>query len=582
MQGSFCKKRPISKNQLLYCGLLVLFSAVCYMRVLGFGFLILDDPIYVTENTQVRQGLTLETIKWAFSSIEEEFWHPLTWISLMIDSTLYGLLPRGFHSTNLFLHMGATIFLFLCFNLMTGQIHRSFILAAIFAVHPLHVEAVAWIAERKEVLCGFFWCTALYAYSLYAKKPGPARYLAVLALFCLGLMSKPMIITLPFVLLLIDFWPLKRWLANSSKSVASSGDRKIRISPLLIEKIPFFVFMGAAVWANFYAQKAGQGIVGLEIYPFSARLANALLAYPSYLFKTIFPFNLSIFYPFRMNLPVVKVIGSASALLIATWIVLIRWKKQPYLFVGWFWFLGTLVPVIGFVKIGDFAMADRYMYMPIVGVLLLGVWLGADFFDQPFIPKAVPAIMAIGFFLLCTTNTLIYIDKWENNEKLFQHAASVSSPNYFAHYALGNVYAGKGRYVKAEGHFQAAVAMRPDKIRLRLDLGRIMGVRSRFTDASSQFLQVLQKKDDHREAHFYMGLSLMGTNQFSSALDHFISALNGRILKSKNMELLSKLETLRRKGEHQLALELIGIKCSEDFIKKLFAKGYDSWRYIGH
>ena len=577
MHELLLSKKWISDTRLLYCGILVAFSAACYIQTLQFGFLLIDDSLYVTGNAHVREGLSKETIKWAFSTIDAEFWHPLTWISLLIDSTLYNMSARGFHSSNLILHLSAGIFLFLSFDLMTGQRGRSFILAALFAVHPLHVETVAWIAERKEVLCGFFWCAALFAYAVYVKKPGIIRYLAVLVLFCLGLMSKPMIVTFPFVILLLDLWPLKRHAEGIPGSLLHGRILYYRAIMLIMEKLPLFVLTVIASGLAIYAQQEGAGIVAHDVYPFTARVSNAIVSYKSYLLKTIFPTNLSIFYPLRMDISTVKVMASASLLFIISCIAVIRLKKQPYLFTGWFWFIGTLVPVIGIVKIGDFAMADRYMYMPIVGILIAIIWLGADLFDHPSISKTFPVVLAAVVILFGATGTWKYLGEWKNDETLFQHAATTAAPNYFAHFALGHVYAGKGYYQQAEQQFDKAVSLQPEKMKLRIDLGRAIGAQGRFSDAMPHFKAVLAKKNN-AEANFYMGLALAGTEQISAALDHFEEAIKDKNSDmQETLNLQRQLEMLHVNGELQKALELLGIN-SKDSVAKMFTAGYDTWR----
>lgn len=569
-------KNKFSDIRVLFCGLLVVVTAVSYLQVLNFDFLIMDDSVYVTANQQVQQGLTLETIRWAFTTIEAEFWHPLTWLSLMMDVSLYGMWPRGFHSTNLLLHIGATLFLFLAFDGMTGHRGRSFFLAALFAVHPLHVEAVAWIAERKEILCGFFWCAGLYAYAVYAKKPDLMRYFLVVLLFCMGLMSKPMIVTFPFLLLLLDFWPLERFSKNESSNKTEKGSNIKRFASLIAEKIPFFILTGGGVALTVYAQNAGQGITGTDIYPMTARITNMVNSYGAYLFKTILPVNLSVFYPFRMNFSVFTVIFNVSILMVISAITLLRIKKNPCLFTGWFWFIGTLVPVIGIVKIGDFAMADRYMYMPIAGIFIALIWLCADVFRRFSPPKAVPVLLSSGLIFLAGSGTWNYLNKWQTSERLFRHAAEAAAPNYFAHYTLGHIYAGNGQYNAAEQEFQKAVDFRTDKSKLYIDLGRAIGVQGDFVASMPHFEKVLKKNQNDKEAHFYMGVALIGAKKFEAAWSHFLIAFSEKNLKNVN----SKSEVATGPEFFKQMIESKGINTSDEALKQYFIKGYSDWQQL--
>ncbi len=573
MSEEFFKNR-FSDTRILFCGLLVVLTAVSYFHVLNLGFLIMDDSIYVTANQQVQQGLTPKTIRWAFTTVEAEFWHPLTWLSLMMDVSIYGMLPRGFHSTNLLLHIGATLFLFLAFDGMSGQRSRSFFLAALFAVHPLHVEAVAWIAERKEILCGFFWCAGLYAYTAYAKKPDLMRYLLVFSIFCMGLMSKPMIITFPFLLLLLDFWPLQRFFQIEGLNQTENVLDIKRFASLIAEKMPFFILTAGGVALTVYAQNTGQGIVGTDIYSMTDRIANALNSYGDYLWKTILPVNLSVFYPFRVDFSVFPVIFNASILVVISAITLLRIQKNPYLFTGWCWFIGTLIPVIGIVKIGDFAMADRYMYMPIAGIFIALIWLCSDIFKRFSPPKAIPVVLSSGLIFWAAAGTWNYLDKWQTSESLFRHAAHTAAPNYFAHYTLGHIYARNGQYDRAEQEFQKAVDFRADKSKLYIDLGRAIGAQGDFALSIPQFEKVLKKKQNNRDAHFYMGLALTGAGNYEAAWPHFLIVFSEKNFKKVN----SKLKVATAPEVFKQMIESKGINTSAEALKQYFIKGFNGWQ----
>lgn len=578
--GDYLSNTGIYEPRWFYCSILIAMTTLCYVLILRLGFLIIDDPLYVTNNPHVLDGLTWESIKWAFLSIEAEFWHPLTWLSLMLDATLYGTSPLGYHSTNLLLHMAACIFLFLAFDVITGRRRRAFIMAALFAVHPFHVEAVAWVAERKEVLCGFFWAGALLAYAVYVKKPGLKKYLILCGVFACGLMAKPMIVTLPFVFLLLDFWPLRRF-SPASRQVNSSAisRRGYSVFPLM-EKIPLLMGSAAAIGLTLYAQHAGMGIVDIDVYPLATRLANAVVAYKTYLLKTFYPVDLAIFYPFQMNLSYIEIISSIAVLFCVSFIAMMLLHKQPYLAAGWFWFLGTLVPVIGIIKIGDFAMADRYMYMPITGLLFASVWLAFDIAEKFRITeKFFLCLSAVAVVILLFT-TQNYLYKWQDNKTLFKHTARVAAPNYFAHYALGQVYAGEAKMAQAEKAFKRAVTLRPDKSTLHLALGRIVGVQGRFSEAVSQFQEALKLKKNDTEARFYLGLARAGSGRRAEAVEQFIRLLRSSDVPKEPhlLSLQARLTQLYRKGEFLEALNLLGVNASEAEVKKQMAKGFDKWK----
>lgn len=551
------------KYNLLWSTILIGMTFMLYVGVTRFPFLIMDDQVYVTANEHVRQGLSRQNLFWAFTTVHAEFWHPLTWLSLMLDTTLYGGTPAGYHLTNLLLHIASVIFLFLTFNAMTNHYFRSFVLAALFALHPLHVETVAWIAERKEVLCGFFWITSLYAYARYARNPGVRWYIVVAILFFLGLMSKSMIITLPFTLLLLDIWPLKRW-CNRWKLFLH----------LVVEKIPLFLLSIMGIGLTVYAQRAGGGIVGLDAYSFSSRLTNILISYKMYIVKTFFPSKLSIFYPFPTHIPFVQSLSALVLLIFISVIGIILFLNQKqYFLIGWCWFLGTLVPVIGIIKIGDFAMADRYMYMPIVGLLFASIWLVADLMR---VQQRAGKIM---FGITCTTAIILsgisahnYLLCWKDNKTLFRHAAKTAAPNFFAHYTLGHLYADQGQLVEAERHLRIAVAIRPDKQTIRLDLGRLLGSIGDFTEATRHFQYVIQGNRENLAAHYYMGLALLGEGRRSEALNHFLFAIQDIV------NIQRDVKNFLKAGDLEGGLIVLGINEETTAVKKKMALGYNYWR----
>jgi len=550
----------VLKTRLIYTAILVALTLFFYQGVLDHEFLIIDDHIYVTNNPHVQQGLTLETVRWAFTTVHAEFYHPLTWLSLMLDTTLFGPEPAGYKLTNLLLHTASSVLVFLAFSFATGQQGRSFVLAALFALHPLHVEAVAWIAERKEVLCGFFWIAAIYAYFRYVKTPGPLLYGVMAVLFGLGLLSKSMIVTFPFALLLLDVWPLKRW--PGGEKTASS---------LIIEKLPLFAITAAGIGATLFAQQAGGGIVGMETYSLGSRIANALVAYQAYLFNTFFPINLAVFYPFRLDITAIEISAALFLLIFISLLTLAVFKKKPFLLVGWCWFLGILVPVIGIVKIGDFAMADRYMYMPLLGLLFAAIWLIADALVRNKSGRIALIGVSIVFVLLAGLGTRAYLEKWHDSKTLFTHAAEAAAPNFLAHYSLGHIFAGKGRMAEAEVHFKTAVALRPDKQTQRLDLGRLIASQGRFNESARHFQKVIELNPDNSDAFFYKGLALLGLGQRGLALDHLTRSIQD------SERLHETVQTCLEQDDIDCALKHLAIKADLPSLQKYMARGYQHW-----
>lgn len=354
--------------------LLILITVTVFCRVVGFDFVGLDEDVYVIENKHVKQGLTGKGIIWAFTTTEACFWHPLVWLSYMLEYTLFGEKPFIYHLTNLLLHIANTLLLFAVLNRMTHSAWGSWFVAALFAVHPLHVESVAWIAQRKDVLSTLFFMLTLLAYVRYVSCQRLGTYLAVTALFALGLMSKPMLVTLPFVLLLIDYWPLCRTGLTNFSSL-----KKEQTMTLIAEKVPLLVLSLCSSAIAIFAQKGGGALANLQTFPLGIRLANSLVAYVVYLYKTIWPQSLAVFYPHPGDsLSAWQVVGATLLLAVITFFVLMVGKRVPFIPVGWFWYVVTLIPVIGLVQVGSHAMADRYTYVPLIGIFILITWGVSD------------------------------------------------------------------------------------------------------------------------------------------------------------------------------------------------------------
>ncbi len=416
-------------------------TLLLYWPVQQFDFVAYDDTAYVTENRIVKGGLTIGGLRWAFSAFDVANWHPLTWLSHMLDAELFGLNAGGHHWTSVQIHAAGALLLFVALLAMTGAIWASTFAAALFAVHPLHVESVAWVAERKDVLSGVFWFLCLAAYASYVKKPTAARYLAVFSSLALGLMSKPMAVTLPFVLILLDYWPLRRFecavtafdrLYGAPASGMAASARR-----LTVEKIPLIVLSTASCLLTLAAQGGGGAVIALEQIPLDVRLANAIVSYVDYLGKTLWPSGLIMFYPHFGMPPVWKTLSCALILAALTVFAVRGARRYPYVLVGWLWYLGTLVPVIGIVQVGSQSMADRYTYIPLVGIFIALAWALRDWAGKGRVLKRALIVLTAASLVGLTVTARDQVWTWRNSDTLFEHALQVVEANPVVHNNLG-------------------------------------------------------------------------------------------------------------------------------------------------
>ena len=505
---------------LIICLALAISTVLVYWDIFSHQFVIIDDPVYVAQNPYVQSGLTPQNVKWAFTTTRAEFWHPLTWLSYMLDSQVFGGQPAGYLFTNLLLHVLNAVLVFFLFRRMTGAAWQSAFVAALFALHPLHVESVAWIADRKDVLSAFFWMLTTYFYYYYVERPGYKRYLAVCLLLTLGLMAKPMLVTLPFVLLLLDYWPLGRFRPERPPGASIPS-----ALCLIREKIPLFIITAVFSLTAFLVQKSGGGISSLERYSFVDRINNAIISYAACIWKMVWPHKLAVFYPFPDNFPIWKVGGAVFLLIGITILALKSVRRYPFFIVGWLWYLGTLFPVIGLIKIGDFSLADRYMYIPMIGLSIIVTWGTPVMLAKIPLKKIVLATAATIALAGLTFTTYWQVRFWADSFTLFKHALQVTEDNFFAHYALGQVYAGQGKFDQAIAHFSKAVHINPTKVTLYNDLGRSLAGRGNIKEAGIQFVKALEIKPHYPATHFYLANILVVQNQFNKAVYHFSEAL---------------------------------------------------------
>jgi len=507
--GAFSAFRLPAVCAVLFIGTLLLFS-----RAVPHDFLDLDDPDYVSQNPHVQAGLTWAGMHWAFTTDAGGNWHPLTWFSHMLDWQLFGSDPRGHHATSILWHALSAVMAFLALRRLTGAFWTSAVCAALFAWHPLRVESVAWVAERKDVLSVFFGLVTLWAYAAYAEKrrnpnAEPWRfYVFTLAAFAAGLSCKPMLVTLPFLLLLLDWWPLGRMNLTLRTSCFV----------LLREKLPFFLLSAASCAITYLAQKKGGAIVGTVA--FGDRLANAMVSAAAYLGKFFWPFNLAIGYPRPAHWPAITVAGATLLVLAITALALGQWRRRPWLPVGWFWFLGLLVPVIGLVPVGIQAMADRYTYLPILGLQLALLWTLREW-SLPaagqWLRPAVVALLLAG----CAARTWNQLAVWQNSRTLYEHALAVTRNNYLAHTYLGTVLLNEHRFDEARLHFQTAVEIKPDYAVARLRLGLALEKLGRENEALAAYDELLRFKPDDPEVQFRCANVLARLDRDGEALPHY-------------------------------------------------------------
>jgi tetratricopeptide (TPR) repeat protein len=499
---------------LLVASTLALFSRAC-----ANGFVNYDDTSYVTRNGHVQGGLTPQNVAWAFRSLHAANWHPLTWLSLEIDAQLYSLRAWGFHLTSIVLHAASALILFRVLVRMTNFLRRSALVAALFAVHPLHVESVAWISERKDTLSVFLGLLTLMAYVNYVERPDVRRYLLMASLYTLGLMAKPMLVTLPCVLLLLDYWPLNRYGESTpggdvESTATSKRARHQSVHWLVVEKLPLFALaiVGSAV--TLVAQQQGEAVNSIERLPMSNRVANALVAYVSYIEKMIWPEHLAAVYPLPdLAAPVWRVSVAALVLACVTTLAILQRRQRPYLLVGWFWYLGTLVPVIGLVQVGQQAMADRYTYFPMVGLLLILVWGLAELFDRLGIGVFVRGALAAGLLATLMAATWSQVAHWHDSVVLWRHAILVTSDNYIAYTNLGMALDQLGQKEEAE---RAQDGSRSQGQSARHE---------RLSEAIEQYSKALAIKDDLAPAYFNRGVALAQLGRTQEAIHDFSEAI---------------------------------------------------------
>jgi len=502
---------PARRREWLVCVALLLVTFAVYFQVRTHEFILYDDPDYVTSNPHVRAGLTVDGLVWAVANSDAGNWFPLTWVSHMVDCQIFGVSSGAIHLVNVFYHALAALLLFLVLRRMTGAVWRSAFVAFLFALHPLHTESVAWVAERKDVLSALLWFLAIWVYLRYVERPGWRRYLTVAVVFSLGLMAKSMLVTLPLALLLLDVWPLRR---------TGLGRRR-----LILEKVPLLALSLAVGLTTYLAQRQSHFVVSFALVPLSQRVGSALVAYAAYVGDMLWPARLAVFYPFVLHLPLWQPVAAGSAILAVSILAVRSVGRRPYLAVGWFWYLLTLTPVIGLVQVGAQARADRYTYIPMVGLSIALAWGAAGLVKRrPGLKPAVTAA-AVAVCLACVALTWRQVGYWRDTITLFQRSLSVTSGNYIGYNVLGLAFRDKGRLDEAIANFQEAIRISPNYEDAHVNLAQALLRQGRTGESLDQAAAAAHLQPEDEEVQYNLGTSLAQEGRFEEAIEAFRAAV---------------------------------------------------------
>jgi Tfp pilus assembly protein PilF len=516
------KPAPNSLTWLIGAGLvLAIFAA--YWSVAGYAFIGFDDNDYVWQNPQVLKGLSWPGFCWAFTHFYVGNWHPLTWLSHMLDVQLYGVKAGGHHVTSVLFHAANTVLVFLWLKRLTGFVGRSAMVAVLFGLHPLHVESVAWVAERKDVLSTFFFLLTLMAYTRYVEQfkiqnsKFKISYGLALVFFALGLMSKPMLVTLPFVLLLLDFWPLNR-IRHSEFEIRN-------LTMLLVEKVPFFLLSAGSCFITLLAQHSGHAVMPVKFLPVEARVQNTLDSYALYVEKMFWPDALAAYYPLAYPIDAGEVVVAVFLLVLVSAGVFFLWRQRPYLAMGWCWYLGTLVPVIGLVQVGSQALADRYTYVPLIGLFIALVWLVAEIKPEWPHRRLTLTFLSAGVLVACWQLTATQVRCWENSETLSRHALAVTTNNALMQGLLGSALFEQGKAEPAAEHFAEAVRIWPDSVTAQCDLALALAAQGRLDEAVDGLQAALKYKPQAPEIHDLLGNLFSKQGKYAEAMEEYKTVL---------------------------------------------------------
>ena len=491
-------ERFLNYRRLLICILLAAVTFAVYLPVRNYEFLHYDDDVYVTKNENVQQGLSWQGVKWAFTTGQASNWHPLTWLSLMLDCQLFGVKSGPMHIVNVLFHIANSILLFVVLARMTKGVWQSAFIAGLFALHPLHVESVAWVAERKDVLSTLFWLLTMLAYVRYVERPSAGRYIVVPVLFAMGLMAKPMLVTLPFVLLLLDYWPLGRF-----------ATPKFSIKKALLEKVPLIALSAVSSIVTFFVQREGGAVLSVYTILPKERFLNAAVSYMTYIGKMFRPVRLAALYPHPVDrIPAAEALISAAILIVVTIICLYYVRRRKYLLVGWLWYLGTLVPVIGIVQVGSQAMADRYTYVPLIGIFIIITFGVTELLKEKPFRKIVLGVLAGVSLSACTIATSHQLNYWKDSLVLFEHTLAVTEGNPIVHNNYANALNSLGRKAEAASHLAEALRFLPNSPELHFNYGNTLRKMDRLDEAIEQFKIAVKINPNYKPARYNLGLAL--------------------------------------------------------------------------
>ena len=513
-------------SSLLICVTLALATLAVYWQVCNYDFIKYDDDVYVTDNYHVMSGLSVPNVRWAFTTPHAGNWLPLTWLSFMLDCQLFGPNPGWMHLVNLLLHIANTLLLFAVLKKMTGSLWPSAFVAALFALHPLHVESIAWITERKDVLSTLFLLLTLAAYVSYVRGGGLFRYLLTILLFVFGLLAKPMLVTLPFLLLLLDYWPLERFAAPRAVKTAAIPDRRRVFYRIIIEKIPFLVLSAVSSVITFIVQKGSGAVMDVNTLSLQEGVANAFLSYAKYIGKMFWPQNLAVFYPLDIaDIPLWQIVLCVLLLLVISIFAVRFGRKHRYLPVGWFWFVGTLIPVIGLVQSGAQSLADRYTYIPLTGLFII-IAFGADRLTAKWNYRkyflSLLAAVVLGAASVCTSLQLKF---WQNSITLFQRAVDVTSNNFIIYNNFANVLGKMGKLNQSLEYLNKALALRPNSAEIHNNLGNAFRELGKVDQAIEHYKEAIKYKPDLADAHFNLGVALSKKGDFEDAVAEYQKTL---------------------------------------------------------
>ena len=527
------KHKSANQNRLIISISVIAIILASYWQVQNYGFISYDDQLYIVDNYHIHSGFTFKSVVDALTNVHTGHWHPLTIMSHMLDWNLFGDNAGGHHWTSVIIHILNAVLLFLFFQYLTGAIWKSAFIAALFAIHPINVESVAWIAERKNVLSTFFWILTMFLYVWYVRSPSWKRYLPMFLCFALGLMAKPMLVTLPFVLLLLDYWPLNRTIINQqNKNQAEIPEpislKKYKITSLIWEKVPLLFLTAISICLTFYAAKSVGTIVGLGNMPLTKRIGNTIFYYALYLKKLFWPIDLAVFYPLYSEIPIWQIAIAVLLLGGISILVFLYSRQHPYLLVGWFWYLGTLVPVIGIVQVGNQSIADRYAYVPFIGLFIIIAWGGYQVSSKIRYAKVLTALVATFIVMMFAAATYSQVKVWKNSVTLFEDALKSNPDNYLAYNVLGLEAVNRGEHELALSYYYMALKINPRFDPAYNNTGNLLIKMGRPYDAIRNYEKALKINKMSVEAHYNLGVALLQENYLEGAIAHFREAVELR------------------------------------------------------